>query len=121
MVYRLLADLVVLVHFTFIIFAVAGGALVWRWPRLAWLHVPAFAWGVLIIGIGFTCPLTPLEKYLRHRGGESAYRTGFIDHYIKGELYPRSLNPLVQVLAVTVTVAGYTGLAIMRRRHIPRT
>ncbi|WP_322751121.1 MULTISPECIES: DUF2784 domain-containing protein [unclassified Frankia] len=114
--YRLLADLVVAVHVTFIIFVVVGGLLVWRWPRLLWLHVPAALWGVLIVGIGFPCPLTWLEKYLRRMGAEQVYAGGFIDHYIKGELYPRGLNPLMQALAVVVTVVGYTGL-LMGRRH----
>jgi hypothetical protein len=37
-------------------FIAAGGMLAWRWPRLFWVHRPAFAYGAAIIGIGFTCP-----------------------------------------------------------------
>jgi uncharacterized membrane protein YedE/YeeE len=39
--YRLGADLVVVLHLAFVIFVVAGGLLVVRWPRMAWLHVTA--------------------------------------------------------------------------------
>ena len=65
-----LADLVVIVHGLFIVFVVAGGLLVLRWPRLAWVHLPAAAWGVLIEWSGWICPLTPLENALRRAAGE---------------------------------------------------
>jgi len=40
---RLAADLVALLHGAFVLFVVFGGLLVWRWPRLAWPHLPAVA------------------------------------------------------------------------------
>ena len=117
MFFRLVADLVVVAHFTFIMFIAAGGMLAWRWPRLVWVHLPAFVYGAAIIGIGFTCPLTPLEKYFRRLGGESPYQGGFIDHYIKGDLYPAHLNALAQSLVAAAVVVGYAGL--VRRRRAP--
>ncbi len=62
MIYRLLADLVVVIHLAFIVFVAVGGLLAWRWPQLVWAHVPVVVWAVAIVAIGFTCPLTPLEK-----------------------------------------------------------
>jgi len=41
MLYRVLADLVVMTHLAFIPFAVVGGLLVFRWKRCDWIHVPA--------------------------------------------------------------------------------
>jgi hypothetical protein len=41
MIYRLLADAVLLLHLVFIVFVVAGGLFLRRWPRLLWLHLPA--------------------------------------------------------------------------------
>ena len=38
---RLLGDLVMSAHFAFFCFVVFGGALLWRSPPLAWLHMPA--------------------------------------------------------------------------------
>ncbi len=116
MVFRLLADLVVAVHFLFIIFIAVGALLAWRWPGLCWLHVPAFIYGAVIITVGFTCPLTPLEKHLRRLGGEHEYSGGFIDHYIKGVIYPKQLNWLAQALIAAAVVVGYTGLLLRRRR-----
>lgn len=115
MFFRLVADLVVVAHFTFIMFIAAGGMLAWRWPRLFWVHLPAFVYGAAIIGIGFTCPLTPLEKYFRRLGGESPYPGGFIDHYIKGHIYPAQLNALAQSLVAAAVVVGYAWLVRRQR------
>jgi len=88
MLYRVLADVVVMTHLAFILFAVLGGFLVFRWKRCAWIHLPAAAWAALITFAGWVCPLTPLENWLRERGGAIAYRSGFIDHYILPVIYP---------------------------------
>ena len=93
MIYRLLADLVVLVHLAFIVFVAVGALLAWRWPHLVWAHVPVVVWAVAIVAIGFTCPLTPLEKLLRRRAGGEAYDDGFIDHYLDRGRLSRSLHP----------------------------
>ena len=60
MLYRVLADAVLVLHLAFIAFAVFGALAVWRWPRLAWLHVPAMAWVAYVVLAGEICPLTPL-------------------------------------------------------------
>lgn len=96
MLYLLLANLVVLVHFAFILF-VAGGALLLlhsRWWAL--LHVPAFVWGALIEFKGWICPLTPLENALRLKAGQAGYSGGFIEHYITRLIYPAGLTPRLQ-------------------------
>ena len=72
MLYGLLADLVVVVHLGFIAFVAVGGFLAWRWPRLLWLHVPAVTYALVIVTVGFDCPLTPLEKHLRHAAGQTS-------------------------------------------------
>lgn len=97
MIYRALADLVLVVHLTFVLFVVLGGLLVLRWPRAAWLHIPAAIWGVLIEYTGWICPLTPLENSFRARGGEMGYSGGFIEHYIQPLLYPAGLTRGTQI------------------------
>jgi hypothetical protein len=96
--YRLLADLLVLLHGAFVLFVVVGGLLVLRWPRLARIHLPAAVWGVLIELFHWGCPLTRLENYARRRGGEAGYPGGFIDHYIVPLIYPAGLTPRIQVV-----------------------
>jgi len=58
MLYRFLADLVIVVHLAFVLFAVLGGLLVLRWKRCAWQHVPPVLWAALIEFGGWVCPLT---------------------------------------------------------------
>jgi len=97
MLWRVLANLVVMVHVAFILFAVLGGFLVLRSKRCAWIHVPAFIWAALIAFAGWICPLTPLENWLREKGGAIAYSSGFIEHYIIPVLYPVALTRGVQI------------------------
>lgn len=105
MTYRLLADAVVVLHFAFVLFVVFGGLAVLRWPRLAWLHVPAAAWGALIEFGGWICPLTPLENALRERGGDLGYSGGFIDRYVTGLIYPHGLTRTMQFAAGALVLA----------------
>jgi Protein of Unknown function (DUF2784) len=100
----MLADLVVALHFAFVLFVVLGGLLVLRWPRLAYLHVPAAVWGVLIEFAGWICPLTPLEKTLRESAGSAGYEGGFIEHYILPVLYPSALTRNIQLLLGTIVL-----------------
>lgn len=109
--YRSLADLAMIVHFAFIAFIPIGPLLAWRWPRLIWLHVPAVVWGIAIITIGFSCPLTPLELYFRRLAGGRGYEGGFVDRYLEDVIYPGELTPLLRVLAATAVVGGYAALA----------
>lgn len=120
MIYRALADLILALHLAFVLFVVLGGLLVLRWPRVAWLHIPAAIWGVLIEYTGWICPLTPLENSLRTRGGEAGYNGGFIEHYIQPLLYPAGLTRSTQVvLGSVVLVLNLTayGIALSRRRR----
>jgi hypothetical protein len=121
--YRSLADLVLVLHFAFVLFVVLGGLLVVPWPRLAWLHVPAAIWGVLIEYTGWICPLTPLENSFRARAGQTGYSGGFIQHYIQPLLYPAGLSRSTQLvlgsLVLLVNVAAY-GVVIAGRRRIAR-
>lgn len=95
--YPLLADLVVLVHAAFVLFVVLGGFLAVRWHRLAWIHLPAAIWAAIVEFFGWVCPLTPLENWLRQKGGESRYASDFVARYILPTLYPEELTREVQV------------------------
>jgi hypothetical protein len=119
MVHGLLADGLVVIHFAFLLFVVLGGLLVIRYPRVAWLHLPAAAWGALVELMGWVCPLTPWEQALRRRAGEVGYTEGFIEHYLAPILYPTGLTRTVQVgLGVAVLVLNAAVyLRVWRRRR----
>lgn len=97
MFFSILADLAVLLHALFILFVVGGGFFVLRWPRLAWLHLPAALWGGGVELTGGICPLTDLELYWRRRGGTDGYSGSFIEHYLEPLIYPAGLTVESQI------------------------
>ena len=123
MLYRALADLVMLTHFAFIALVVLGPLLAVRWPRLLWIQIPAAIYALAIVVVGFTCPLTPLERMLREKAGQAGYEGGFVDRYIEGVIYPGSLTRVAQLLAAMLMLIGYVLVLRMRppaaRRRLP--
>jgi hypothetical protein len=118
MPYGLLADLVLLAHAGFVVFVVLGGLLVLIWPRLAWLHLPAVAWGAGIEFAGAICPLTPLENHLRALAHQQGYAGGFVEHYVFGLLYPDGLTRNVQLaLGAAVIMINVLVYVVVWRRH----
>jgi nitrate reductase gamma subunit len=117
LIYRVLAELVLVIHLAFVVFVVMGGLLVLRWPWLAVVHIPAAIWGVFIEYSGGICPLTPLENSLRRAGGQAGYSGGFIDHYIQPLLYPTGLTRGTQLalgtFALLFNLVAY-GLVVAR-------
>lgn len=114
--YGRLAELVVVLHFCFVLFVLFGGVLALRWPRVLWMHLPAAAWGALISFAGWVCPLTPLEKWLRRQGGAAGYEGGFVEHYILPVLYPRALTHEVQIALGVIVIL----LNVLIYRHVYR-
>jgi len=112
------ADAVVLVHALFVVFVAAGALLLWRWPRIAWLHAPAAAWGVFVEWSGTVCPLTPLENRLREQAGGAGYGGGFVEHYVLPWLYPVGLTTGTQlVLGAGVVIVNVVLYALWLRRR----
>jgi len=123
MIDRVAADLLVAVHFSFIVFVVLGGLLVLKWRWVAILHIPSALWGVLIELKGWICPLTPLERQFRETAEGEGYTGGFIDHYIIPLVYPEGLTQEMQislgvmVLAVNLFVYGLVLANRMNRKE----
>jgi hypothetical protein len=123
MLYRILADLLVIVHLAFILFVVCGGLLVlWRkWMVL--IHLPTVAWGAMIEFLNWACPLTVWEQHLQKAGGEAGYSGNFIDHYLLPIIYPAGLNETMQfmlgiiVISINVLIYGFVFYRLRRRRQ----
>lgn len=120
MIFRLLADLTVVLHLAFVVFVVLGGLLVLRHRAVAWFHIPAAAWGAWVEFAGWVCPLTPLENWLRERGGGAVYASSFVERYIVPTLYPEALSREMQWFlggfVVVVNVAMYLAVFAVRAR-----
>lgn len=117
----MLAEAVVAVHFAFVVFVVVGGLLVLRWPRMAWVHLPAAFWGALVEFANLPCPLTELE-YALHDGQQEA---GFVARLLLPVLYPDLIRPGVLTPSLRIALgsvvvivnAAIYGYAISRRRR----
>ena len=115
------ADAIVALHFAFVVFVVGGGLLVLRWPRVAWLHLPAALWGALVEFANLPCPLTELEYALSQTAQEDA----FVARLLLPLLYPDIIRPgvltrPVQIIlgcVVVVLNAGVYGWAFRRHRR----
>jgi hypothetical protein len=104
MFWLMLADAIVVIHLAFILFVIAGGLLLLRWRRLAWLHIPAVIWGALTEFLHIVCPLTDLEDRLRRAAGVAGYHSDFVTHYLLPVIYPPGLTAQIQIALGSVVV-----------------
>ncbi len=117
-----LADIVVIFHLLFIIFVIFGGLLILRWKKIIWVHVPIVLYGFFIEIVRWICPLTPLENWLRFKGGEQGYTESFVEHYILPIIYPDEMTRGIQiglgvlVLVVNLVIYGFVIRKIRRNR-----
>lgn len=134
MPYRLLADVVLVVHAAIAAFVVvglvlivAGNLLGWRWVNAAAFrlaHLAAIAVVVAEAWLGITCPLTTLEMALRARALEPVYGTSFIEHWVQRLLYydaPAWVFTLAYTVFGALVVAAwwrYPPLFGRRRRNV---
>jgi hypothetical protein len=97
MVYRVLANAVMLIHLGVVVFVVLGLPLVVIGNRAGWPWVNRYGWrlthlaaiGVVALQawLGRYCPLTIWETWLRERAGQTGYAGGFMEHWVQRLLY----------------------------------
>ncbi|MGI8760478.1 MAG: DUF2784 domain-containing protein [Jatrophihabitantaceae bacterium] len=114
--WRWAGDAVVLVHFGFLAYLIAGGFLAWRWPWTIWLHALAAGWAFLIVVVRVDCPLTALQNVFRAHAGQRRLGAGFIDTYVRGTFYPQGERMAAQAAVGVVVLGSWIGFAILRRR-----
>ncbi|WP_188194979.1 DUF2784 domain-containing protein [Nonomuraea sp. SYSU D8015] len=116
MMYRIIADAAMVVHFAFLAYMATGGFLAWRWRRTIWPHLAVAAWGVLSVVTGMECPLSLVEDWGRRQAGmEGLPASGFIDHYIEGVIYPEEYTNLARLGVAVLVVFSYVGYVLRRR------
>lgn len=95
--YQHLANLVLALHVCIVLFVVGGLLLImignikqWHWVNLRWfryLHLTAILVVIAETWLGWTCPLTTLEMWLRAKAGSTVYPGNFIEHWLQALLY----------------------------------
>jgi hypothetical protein len=118
MYYRILADLVVVLHFLFIIFVVTGGYMSLYRGWLVLFHIPALIWGGYIEFSGTICPLTPIEKHLNRLADHEGYTGGCMQQYLLPLIYPAGLTGEIQVfLGMLVVIFNALAYFLLLRRR----
>lgn len=109
MIQRMAAELVLFLHFVFVVLAVFGAFGVLVAPAWAWIHVPIVIWSSVVNLAGWTCPLTPLENRLRAASDGKFYEGGFVHHYLGPLVYPGGMPRRMERIA-GVSVLVWNGL-----------
>ena len=105
--YELAADLILIVHFAFIIFVVFGALLFFVSTKIIYVHVPALIWGIYIELTHSVCPLTYLENWFLQKANLTTYSEGFIQNYLVPIVYPKNLTEDLQTYsAIALIVAN---------------
>ena len=123
--YRWLADLVLVIHFGFVLFVVLGLVMIWvgyfaswRWVRSPWFRLAHLAaMGVVLLETlaGIVCPLTTWEADLRRLAGQTdLYDGSFMQHWIH-----RLMFFDLGETSFTVLYAGFFGLILLSLWVVP--
>ena len=95
-IFEIFATLILLLHFSFILFVIFGALLILRFKKIIYFHLPAVAWGAYIELSHSICPLTHLESYFLKKAGKDQYSIDFIENYVFKIIYPAALNYEIQ-------------------------
>jgi hypothetical protein len=103
MLHKILADIVVLLHFLWIIFLSLGALWGIKNRAVRICHLSGLAFAFIIQIFGWDCPLTHLEVWLRSRHDSSLTYTGsFIIHYVERIVYIEPSRYLIFVLTLVL-------------------
>ncbi len=96
-VFQILADLVRILHFGYVLFVIGGlvcillgNQLGWPWVNGHWFrftHLAAIGVVVIQSWLDLVCPLTSLESWLRVQAGGAGYEAGFISYWVGRMLF----------------------------------
>jgi len=102
--HELAADIILIIHFAFILFVIFGALLFFVTTKIIFIHLPALIWGSYIELTNSICPLTYLENWFLHKANLTTYSEGFIQNYLVPIVYPTNLTKDTQI---------YLGIALI--------
>ncbi len=117
--YLIAADIVVLIHFLWIVFLIFGAIPGRRYKRVKIVHICGLSLAFFLQIFGWYCPLTYLEAWLRRMHDPSqSYSGSFIIHYIEKIVYI-GISPNV-IRVSTVLLAIISAWAYLYKPHKSR-
>ena len=114
MLYKILADIVVLIHFLWIIFLFLGAYWGKRYKAVKIFHLSGLVFAFIIQIFDWYCPLTHLEVWLRSKHDPALLYTGsFFIHYVEKIVYIELSRYLVFIF--TLLLCGLNIWFYLRR------
>ena len=114
MPYKVLADIVVIIHFLWILFLIFGAFPGVRNKAVKSFHISGLVFAFVMQIFGWYCPLTHLEVWLRAKHDPSlTYAGSFIIHYLEGLIYVEISARLI--FSLTLLLIGFNAWFYLRR------
>ena len=118
MAYKLLADLVILLHFCWILFILFGFILALKRWKIAILHLIGLTYALVLNIKGWYCPLTYLENYLRSlHDTKTSYAGAFIIRQVDRFIYPDLPEKVIRIGAIALICLYILGYAYLAKKH----
>jgi predicted branched-subunit amino acid permease len=118
MLYGILADIVVFLHFLWIIFLIIGAFIGRRYKWVKRVHIVGLGFALTIQGFGWYCPLTYLEVWLRKKQDPSlGYSGSFIANYVEKIVYI-DLPPNLILILTIILILMSAWLYLHKPRHV---
>ena len=118
MLYRILADIIVIVHLLWVLFLITGAYWGGKHRAVMIVHGSGMLFAVVIQLFGWYCPLTHLEAWLMVKQGAPSYPGSFIGHYAYRLVYidvPTSVITFLTILLAVATAWVYRTAFTARR------
>ncbi|MGH8965829.1 MAG: DUF2784 domain-containing protein [Actinomycetes bacterium] len=109
------ADVVVVLHIGYLLYAAFGGFLALRGMSWLWLHLASSVWSVTVTVTAIRCPLTAIEKWLISASGSTPYGGTFIEEYLTGIVYPVAYEAAVWFGGAAIALTSYAVVFAHRR------
>jgi hypothetical protein len=122
MLYRLLGDAVIILHFLWILFILFGLLIGIKYARLIWVHLGGLVFTLILNIGGWFCPLTYLENHLyRLFNPQLAYAGSFIGRYLQKLIYLDVEEANLRIAAVIWVAVNMGGYVLLFKRNTFRT
>lgn len=108
MIYKILADIIVIFHFLWIVFLISGAFFVRKYRFLKFFHISRLAYALIIQIFDLYCPLTYLETWLRAKHDPSLnYEGSFISYYLEKLIYIEISNLIIVALTFVLVTFNF--------------
>jgi hypothetical protein len=118
MIYKILAQCTIFLHFVWILFLIFGVLFAVRWPKIAIFHLGGLLFSLVLNFFRWYCPLTYLENYLRGLYDmKSAYGGPFTATYLERIVYPDLPELYIRIGEILFAILYVGFYAYLARKH----